>query len=300
MLNTRFLPRSSVVAIIIFGFLSDPCGYAQFARDEVSVSWGIKNLDPVKVEVIETPGQSVRFNGINSTYYPFRLKITFNNVQNLAPRPSFKVMELKHGSNQIITFTIATKDVGYGYNYAFNYWLGTSEADADRVYPYLIPLKEGITAAADNVGGIKQIGRFRCNPGDTVYCMRKGVVTAVPGTSTNDFRVTAEDVLEVLHKDGTIMTYMFMDKARPFTSQGKTVFPGQPLGVASDSACVMVRLLEFKEPNIISYIPINYLLEGGETALFNEISGKGRIVHPEEVVTREMTKGEIKRIERAP
>lgn len=299
MLRICSLLRSAVLTFIIFGFLSDPCSNAQFTEG-VSVSWGIKNLDPVKVEVVETPGQSVRFNGINSTYYPFTLRIEFNNVQNLAPRPSYKEMEIKHGTNQIITLTIATKDIGYGYKYGFSYWLRTPEADVERDYPYLIPLKEGTVPEADNVGGKVWIGRFRCNPGDTVYCMRKGVVTAVHGTSTNDFRVTADDVLEVLHKDGTIMTYMFLDKTRPFTSQGRTVFPGQPLGVASDSACVMVRLMEFREANLISFIPIKYALGGDATALFEAISGKGKIVHPAEVVTREMTKGEIKRTDRVP
>ncbi len=38
----------------------------------------------------------------------------------------------------------------------------------------------------------------------------------------------------------------------------------------------------------------------GSTALFDELSGKGIVVHPMELVTREMTKGEIKRVERAP
>lgn len=299
MLNIRFLSRSSVLAFIIYGFLSDPCSNAQFT-DGVSVSWGIKNLDPVKVEVVETPGQSVRFNGINSTYYPFTLRIEFTNVQNLAPRPSHKEMEIKHGTNQIITLTIATKDIGYGYKYGFSYWLSTPEAEVERDYPYLVPLKEGTVPEADITGGKAWIGRFRCNPGDTVYCMRKGVVTAVPGASTNDFRVTDESALEVLHKDGTIMTYMFLDKTRPFTGQGRTVLPGQPLGVASDSACVMVRLMEFREANSISYIPIRYASGGDVTALFDAITGKGKIVHPTEVVTREMTKGEIKKTVRVP
>jgi hypothetical protein len=299
MIRIHFLPRSSVLAFIFFGFLSDPCSNAQFT-DGVSVSWGIKNLDPVKVEVVETPGQSVRFNGINSTYYPFMLRIEFSNAQNLAPRPSYKEMEIKHGSNQIITLTIATKDVGYGYKYGFSYWLSTPEAEVERDYPYLVPLKEGTVPEAYKVRGKLWIGRFKCNPGDTVYCMRKGVVTAVPGASTNDFRVTADDALEVLHKDGTIMTYMFIDKTGSFASQGRTVLPGQPLGVASDSSCVMVRLMEFREANSISYIPIRYASGGDVTALFDAITGKGTIVHPAEVVTREMTKGEIKRTVRVP
>ncbi|HSO77718.1 MAG TPA: hypothetical protein VLQ76_04070 [Bacteroidales bacterium] len=39
---------------------------------------------------------------------------------------------------------------------------------------------------------------------------------------------------------------------------------------------------------------------GDATALFEAISGKGKVVHPSEVVTHEMSKGEIKRADRIP
>jgi hypothetical protein len=291
----RLIRNACLVAFMVL-FSNESA--SQFSPDNISISWGVEHFDPVKVEVEETNepfNQSVRFIARNTTYYQFLLKIVFRNVTNLAPRPSTKEMMLKHGTNQVINLVVATKDAGYGYEYTASYELFSEEGAADLSWPYLVPLKPGTVPHAAVFKGKTWRGRFNVSPGDTIYCMRKGLVTALPESNKNEFRISSFNALEVLHADGTMMTYAPLICRSFVNSLGSIVLPGEPVGVATDSAFVWVNLVEFMPGNTLTYPPMRYATGESSAATFEGIIDKIETVHPVSVIAREKTKSELKK-----
>lgn len=286
----------------IFLITKSISGFCQEVNDNINVSYGINTWDPVHIKADEKKGRTdelkpINFTAINSTYYPFELAITFSVFENLTPRPSVRPITLSHGLNNLYTLSVQVPGVGYGYRYTYLYWLKPSDKIIDEKFPYLIPLKEGKTVISKNNLTGKILNSFAGKQGDTIYSMRRGLVTAVPHSETMYFRISNDDCLEVLQPDGTYMIYHNLSKNDMFTAPGKSVLPGEPIGVMSDSAYIYVSLLKVSETkNILENQPITYSTGREETASYDEFKGVNKSVHPIEIITREMNHREMKKI----
>jgi hypothetical protein len=226
------------------------------------------------------------------------LKVDFIQFENLVPRPTPREEQIMHGTTLLYTFSRQVPNAGYGYNYQYTYKLKPSVETIDAEYPYLIPLKEGKMVNSRKRLNQRYMNSFTCKEGDTIYCMRKGFVTACPETKTPDFRISSNDCLEVLHNDGTIMIYMNLGQTNAFATPGKNVYPGQPIGIVSDSSYLQVSLLKIAhgEGNSTIFIqqPIKFMVGKGRLLTYNEIDGSGVSVFPEDVISREMNSKEIR------
>ena len=296
--------RFAIVMLIVLIWLGDNLQViAQGMNDKVDISFGIKAWDPVRLKIDEKTGSAfstpVRFTATNSTYYPFMIQIDFIQFENLSPKPAPRAMKVDHGSNNLYTFSMQVPGVGYAYRYTYRYWLKSSDEIINKEFPYLIPLKEGKLVVSGTGPFGKSADSFTGKTGDTVFCMRRGFVTAVPRTETMDFRLSEHDCLEVLHEDGTYMVYRYLIKNDDFTSPGKIVLPGQPLGRLSDSSYLKVELLKINgSDNLLFSQPIRYTVGKSGTLSFYEIDGKEKSVHPIEVIVMEMKGRELKQIEK--
>ena len=161
---------------------------------------------------------------------------------------------------------------------------------ADLSWPYLVPLKPGTIPRAAVLRGKTWRGRFIVSPGDTIYCMRKGTVTAMPDINKSDFRISSPEALEILHADGTVMTYAPLLSRSFVNAPGSTVLPGEPVGVATDSGFVWVNLVEFMPGNNLNYPPVRYATGESSSATFEGIIDKIETVHPVSVTAKEKTK----------
>jgi hypothetical protein len=290
-----------LVFILWFSIINET--NSQQSTDNLDLSFGIKASDPVHIKVEEKTGSAfstpIRFTALNSTYYPFQLIIDFSIFENLSPKPSPREISISHGTNNLFSLSIHVPGQGYNYRYSYGYWLSPSNAIINEKYPYLIPLKEGKLAIAKRSSSGKIYDSFTGNKGDTVYCMRRGLVTAVPRAENLDFRISRHDCLEILHDDGTYMVYHFLNKEVKFTAPGKIVLPGQPIGVLSDSLYLMITLFKVSETkNQLVSLPLTYTVGKSETVSLNDIDGKEKSVHPREVIIKEMKGNEIKKSEK--
>jgi hypothetical protein len=301
--NKVFLSSAELLLgfILLFSITNET--KSQQLTDNVDISFGIKSWDPVHIKVDEKTGSAfstpIRFTALNSTYYPFKLLIDFIIFENLSPKPSPREISISHGINNLFTLSIHVPGVGYGYRYSYGYWLSPSDEIINEEYPYLIPLKEGkMVNAKTNLSG-KIYNSFIGNKNDTIYAMRRGLVTAVPRSETMDFRISKHDCLEILHDDGTFMIYHNLSKEKAFTSPGKIVLPGQPIGMFSDSLYVMVSLVKVsKTRNLLEAQPITYAIGGSGVVTFDELDSKKQSVHPWEVIAKELKSKELKNIEK--
>lgn len=294
---------SNLILITILWFFINSEARSQNLTDNVDMSFGIQAYDPVHIKVEEKTGSAfsnpIRFAAFNSTYYPFMLVIDFIKFDNLAPQPPGREIKVSHGANNLFTFSIHVPGIGYGYQYSYTYWLAPSNEIIDEEFPYLIPISEGrkVSSKSTLLGRVHD--SFIGEIGDTVYCMRRGLVAAAPRSETIDFRLSKNDCLEVLHDDGTYMIYHYLKKSESFTSPGKIVLPGQPIGTLSDSSYLKVILMKIeKTRNLMIAQPIKYAVGKTGTVSFDEIDGKEKSVHPREIITREMKSRELKMFEK--
>ena len=296
-----YFKSAGIILFTFLGLFKSPEIQSQSLTDNVDMSFGIKAWDPVHIKVedkthseFSTP---VRFTALNSTFYQFMLVINFTQFENLSPKPSPREINLSHGTNNLFTFSIHVPGSGYGYRYSYSYWLTPSDDNINKEFPFLIPLKEGVNVIAKRRFSERVYDSFSGNIGDTIYCMRRGLVTAVPRSETLDFRLSKHDCLEVLHEDGTYMIYHYLKKSEDLITPGKIILPGQPLGILSDSSYLLVTLMKIgKTKNLITPLSIAYTIGKTGTVSFDEIDGMEKSVHPREVVTAEMTTRELKKV----
>jgi hypothetical protein len=274
---------------------------SQIIDDNVNISFGINSWDPVHIIVEDKNGSAfstpIRFTAMNSTYYSFRLVINFQLFENLSPRPPQREIILTHGINNLFTLSVHVPGSGYGYKYSYEYWLSPSSDDIETDFPYLIPLKEGKTVKAKTVSRGKMQNSFQASEGDTIFCMRRGIVTAVPRYDNLDFRISDHNSLEVLHEDGTIMIYHYLDNRANLCAPGKVVIPGQPVGLVSDSLYFAVTLSKIsREKNRLISLPIKYAEDNNKVVLFDELESKIKVIHPSEIIMRELKGKEARKI----
>jgi len=296
----KFSSRNAALLFLpLVWIINSTDAISQSSSDNSNVSFGIQAYDPVHIKVEEREGSAVsspiRFTALNSTYYPFLLQIDFIQFENLAPTPPAREIEVSHGVNNLYTFSVHVPGIGYGYRYTYRYWLSPSAKTINEEFPYLIPLKEGTKVTGKRTFYGKVSDSFTGKAGDTVFAMRRGFVTAVPRSETLDFRLSGHDCLEVLQEDGTYMIYHNLNKTVDLTDPGKTVLPGQPIGILSDSSFLMVTLIKIGETkNLTVPLPIKYTTGNATPVSFDEIEGIAS-VHPWNIITKEMKEREIKK-----
>jgi hypothetical protein len=275
--------------------------YSQENINQVDMSFNIRQWDPVHIKAEEKNRNSntatISFIVRNSTYYPFMVIVDFTQFDNLSPRPPEREIKVTHGTNNLFTLGPQIPNQSYGYAFTFRYWLRPSDNNLNKEYPYIMPFKEGrqVVSRKTSYGVLND--SFTGNKGDTIYCMRRGLVTAVPRTETLDFRISDHDCVEVLHEDGTYMIYHYLSKFNDLVAPGKTVLPGQALGTLSDSSYVLVTLRKIDPGNnLISNQEIRYTIGTPDPVSYSNIDDSCKSIWPKEVLFRELQKKEIKKI----
>jgi hypothetical protein len=139
---------------------------------------------------------------------------------------------------------------------------------------------------------------FKINQGDTIYNMRKGDVAAVPNMYYDADRISSGKSLEIIHRDGTIMIYENIDPDQVFIKAGQTIYPGQPLGAISVDSILKVYLYMIQKDGNLKQLSIKYLVGANKVESFSKNLKNVIVKHPTEIITREMSKREIKKFEK--
>lgn len=157
----------------------------------------------------------------------------------------------------------------------------------------------------------QQLGfSFPMQRGDTVYAIRRGVVTHVErggraGQPAASFS-TETTSLHVEHRDGTFAWYITLDPDNLFVEAGDEVFPSTPLALAGsyDGENYRVSLQVFwtatnpdgswdRDYTVHRRIIPRFMTTAG--AIVPEHGGRYMPVLTEEMLTAEMSKKELKR-----
>jgi hypothetical protein len=130
---------------------------------------------------------------------------------------------------------------------------------------------------------------------DTIYCMRKGLIAATPDMYHNSDRISNGQSLEIIHNDGTVMVYENLNPDKVFVKPGNTIYPGEALGIINHSLDLKVNLFTTLNQNCIQNIDIYYYTGEDSTSLFSKELLNKKVTYPESIITKEMTKMELKK-----
>lgn len=251
--------------------------------------------NPVEVEVIRNGSQYLLY-AMNKTYYPFLLEIKMTDIINLVPTQIYNSFEAYPGTNELITFTARDPSQPNSYNLNFSFSIGIPSKDVDFEYPYLMPLKgafEFQTTEGDS--NLIRYNYFKISAGDTIFAMRKGIIAAVPNMFEGNIRISDKESLEIIHRDGTIMIYENLDPDFIFVKPERIVYPGQAIGIIKNNLALAVILVLNKGENKFEVLDFYYYLDENSAEPFSIDLKNVKILHPVELITREMSKKELKK-----
>ena len=218
--------------------------------------------NPVKLEVMKGVRNEVTFMAENNSWYSYQVELDFTILTNLSPRMTSYKSIIHPGSNTLFKLSATDPNNPYDYSYSFRYQIGDPDKKPETLYPYLIPLAQGkevhlkIMAKNDtSTHFFKNI--FELKNGDTIFCMRKGTVTATPGDDDRFDRVLKGNSIEILHTDGTVATYLFPNTIKVLVLPGKEVYPLQPLAIMQGDEDVSVRIFKITN-NFLSSFDFKY------------------------------------------
>lgn len=225
-------------------------------------------------------------------------------------------------SNDGVFLTLRPHDsrIGIGYDYTYRVLDAWLNAPADRAFVYRLPCSAARPAAVavrekqGVAGPSKDFSAccFACEKGDTVYAVRRGVVTQVrygesePGAGAGGDSALRNSSLYVEHADGSVARYGMPEGANLLVKAGEVVFPDTPLASAGDGSTSfsvsLFRVVLNSGKNaglyfvLFEYFRPLFATDRGNTRL---LPGESyRPVVTRELVGREMTAKEAKRYER--
>jgi murein DD-endopeptidase MepM/ murein hydrolase activator NlpD len=271
----------------------------QFVKADQITIFGNRLNNPIEMDV-QVNGNQIIFNAVNKSYYPYEFEIKFSELQNLTPRILQRAAILYPGKNSLFTLSQEDLDQPPQYSYSIKYIMGTSNNNTDLSFPYLIPVgdRKIVKLASKNENGTTLYleNHFKMNTGDTVFSVRKGLVTALPDSKTVVDRIMKNASLEIRHGDGTVAVYGGIDPGTNNLKLGQVVFPGQPVGQIGNSEVLILNIIAFQGGGRFQNLDI-YFADKSEQLLSSRKIMDKQLAFPESVIKKELTKKELKKFD---
>ncbi|WP_295958191.1 M23 family metallopeptidase [uncultured Alistipes sp.] len=252
--------------------------------------------------------------------------LTFTELHNCTSRPGTTRHEVRHDMSRLTSLRAADESYGVGYRYTWRYFYGPINPDADTAFVYRMPCSECKPVRVVRTVYVldkyrkapdeqQQLGyHFALEKGDTVYAMRRGTVTRVDvrEKSGADVSFTTKSTdMTVEHPDGSFAWYICLDCDGLFVREGDEVLPSEPLGLAGsyDGEHYKVSVQTYwyvsnpdsekrrEQPAVMRRFFPRFATTDG--VLVPEHGGIYTPVATREMVTREMTKKELKKFRSA-
>jgi hypothetical protein len=241
--------------------------------EEQISAFSSRMVNPVTVEVRDN-GREFTFTAENASFYPYHIKLQFTNFVNLSPLMSDYETDIYHGKTALFKLTVMDIGAYHDYSYNLQYMIGYSNKKAGINYPYSIPVGEGKAIRLSHVANSRDTTFFRnvfmLNTGDTIFCMRKGIVTNILSSGDKFDRILKSGNVEVIHSDGTVATYSVPGEHNILVVPGQQVYPLQPLMILKKSGNLTVQMCEINNTSVKS---IAFIFEQ-ETSKGDNLNGK--------------------------
>lgn len=233
---------------------------------------------------------------------------------------SFIATVSNYGTQQIALLTPIENASSFALNYSYAYLPGKSISKADSLYPYILPSLPGksiqtlgVQFVGDFIGktnsNFYSIG-FKYQLGDTICAARGGIVyetfdKAEIRKENEFFSTKTRNSIYIEHNDGTLCHYNILSPIKMLVIPGDKVIPGQALAVFDKTDKDYKLLLSVQYLNIkykmstgSNYIILRprFLLSPDNINLASPFTNYPTVAHPTNIITKEMSNKEIKKL----
>lgn len=274
-------------------------------------------LAQITVETEQDSDGNVLFYAVNPTKVPYSIIMNFSQLQNMSTPGGGNVTALASpGRSKVATLkpTLASQGTNYRYGYSFAKGNVYGKSKIDPIY--LIPVPEGtqvkgilnynIAETLKKEEYEKYVGiSFIFDKPTSIVAPRKGVIAEMKmdyATDKESLSFSAEEnYIEIYHEDGTITKLMVLKAGSEKVEVGDLVLPGQVLAESSGENYQQgphVRMVNQRtvkdgaDKLKYSYFPVVFATEEGNVEI-KELSDF-TVTHPQEIVTMELSKKELK------
>lgn len=262
----------------------------------------------------------------NIDYCKYNVRIYFKELTNLKSNKNLPyITDVYPGSNFLFTLEKVDERRSSSFNYNYKCIRGCVNPKVDPNFTYLLPVGEGKTTIPFNIEYLKindknpepkdfYVIGFKLDLGDTIFAARRGIVISYRDTTKltlNGYRYSSEDnFIEIFHNDCSFGKYQVLKKS--LVKIGQEVEAGEPIAISGGEKYISgphVRFFvyynyeqEFESKlsdgsnvkRYWAYIPlVFYTKEENKSRL--SFNNKYTSVHPDSIITQEMTKREIRK-----
>jgi hypothetical protein len=278
---------------------------------------------PIEVNYERNNRDGYTFYARNRTPVPIIVTIGFTDLRNLDASEALPYSRNVSGARtRLLTLSKQWSDQQSNFRYSTRYYSGCLNTDPDET-EYLLPFKEGTVARASELSYLgEMVNRkapddwysisFRTDHETEIHAARKGVVIDVkhgendPGS--NLLYTSNRNTVTVVHDDCTFARYSAFRDNEVYVSEGETVYPGQPLGMMAGDEFELgnqVRMLVYyRNDESVVFNPrdadgisnwryVKPLFRTTQNRSLHVVNGElYESIHPEEVITSEMSRRE--------
>ena len=270
---------------------------------------------------------SYTFYCTNANFCKYTVEITFSNMQNLyLPGGSPYIKEVPTGKSILFVLRPISEKLTSNFSYSYLYHQGCMVTRPDTSMVYLIPVKPGKSVVPfpfsefilnDKVKpneSFYSLG-FKVNAGDTICAARGGIVISSVDTILNSFSniqtSSRENIIEIMHRDCSIARYTVISKS--LVEVGDKITAGDPIAIAGGENYTLgthFRLsVQYNSGKVVEnpnnssrmykqyrwdYLTLKFFTKEHDITI---LTPHQTLIseHPESIITRELTKGEIKK-----
>lgn len=280
----------------------------------------------VEIDYNRGSDRQITFNAISTFAAPHVVVLEFTTLTNLNPsRRMPLVTNISGRRTRLLTLNPIVEAQRTRFNFTYRYYPGCLEATPDDI-EYLLPFEESAIASAGFANYVyRRIGAeepdgwyspiFYVEEGTTIHASRKGTVISVQdvGMESNPERhySSERNYIRVVHDDCTVARYSVFKNDKIFVEPGDVVFPGDPLGIVAGEDIgfgnqVRLLLYHLNDASVIPdengetdsnrwrYVQPKFRTAAGEQVSL-ESGEEYESVHPEEIITEEMSRRERRR-----
>ncbi len=185
----------------------------------------------------------------NNESVPYTVKIDFQKMENLSSssgeKSFIRTIPAKAANHEVLKLKKNEETEGTSFDFNFLYNIGDPSLTIDEDYPYLLPYKHGkrVRVGQGNNGsgthrGVNAID-FNLKIGDSIYAARSGLVIEVSEDSNvggNDPKFEKYgNFIKVYHDDGTVGSYVHLQKNGSLVIKGDKIEKGQLIGLSGNT-----------------------------------------------------------------
>ncbi|SFA90052.1 M23 family metallopeptidase [Algoriphagus aquimarinus] len=278
------------------------------------------SLAQITMETVRAEEGGMELYATNTGNVPYTVLIDYTELTNLNSIGSSGIVVARPGKSKVLTLKRVTESQSTNLRYTYSFIKGDYSRRSKEETVYLIPLPEGTVATGIRMTHIENrlqpkeentdyVGvSFRFGLPTEVVAPRKGVVSEISMDKYSDKNNLdfdrGENFIELFHDDGSLTKIMVLSPGSEKVKLGQVVFPGDVIAESageSYNSGLHVRLANMKPvkdgTTKLKYemLPMKFVSKEGvsDVAEIQELV----VVHPDEVVTAEMSKKEKKTYE---